>query len=166
MVDREHRAPRDRLLAPDEWRRLRAARLAALADAPDALLPAQPPESTWSEQRWRSSWRDALWVVAESGTETVGLARLSWTGTGAYVESVWTRRDHRQRGVASALVRRLIAEHPADRGEIFVWVVQPNDAAMRLYASLGFETTKVTQWLSALNRVEEQLRLNGGRPRG
>ncbi|BAL88405.1 putative GCN5-related N-acetyltransferase [Actinoplanes missouriensis 431] len=165
MVDRERRSPEDRLLAPDEWRRLRAARLEALADAPDVLLPGRPPESTWSEQRWRLSWRAARWAVAETGDETVGLARLSWTETGAYIESVWTRRDHRQRGVASAMVRRLITEHPADRGEIFVWVAQPNDAAMRLYTSLGFRSTKVTQWLAALNRVEEQLRFNGGHPR-
>jgi ribosomal protein S18 acetylase RimI-like enzyme len=164
-ADRE--VPHDRLLkSPDEWQLARDARLAALRDAPDFLLPRQPPESSWSEEDWRLSWKSGLWAVAQAGGRTAGLARLSQGEGEAYIESVWTHPRYRRRGVASLLVRRLIIESPPVRGDIFVWVVHPNDPAFKLYESLGFRPTKITQRLAALNRVEELLRLSNGHPRG
>jgi ribosomal protein S18 acetylase RimI-like enzyme len=151
---------RDRLLSPDEWCLARDARLAALRDSPEAFLPQQPPESSWSEEHWRRSWQSGLWAVAQADGGIVGLARLSREWADVYVESVWTHPRYRRRGVASALVRRLIANAPpARRGGIFVWVIHPNDAAFSLYESLGFQPTDDKQLLSGLDRIEERLRL-------
>jgi ribosomal protein S18 acetylase RimI-like enzyme len=162
----EHQAVRVRLLSPDEWQLARDARFAALRDAPDSFLPWRPPESSWTEARWRDSWRSGLWAVARSGGRTVGLARLSQDGMDAYIESVWTDPRYRRLGIASALVRRLIAsKRPPGRGAVYVWVITPNAAAFRLYESLGFVPTKVTQHLGNLDRVEEQLRFSGDRSR-
>ncbi len=164
--DDGHHPVRARLLAPDEWRLARDARQAALRDSPGAFLPWRPPESSWTEDRWRESWRTGLWAVAEAGTRTAGLARLSMDGVDAYVESVWTDPGFRRQGVASTLVRRLIeGKRPARRGAVYVWVIMPNAAAFSLYESLGFVPTKVTQPLDGQDRVEEQLRFSGDRSR-
>ena len=160
----EHGAVRYRLLDSDEWQLAREARLAALDDAPDSFLPRQPPESLWTEQQWRRSWQSGLWTVAQANDLAVGLARLSQEGADAYVESVWTHPQYRRRGVASALVRQLVrTRSPSRSGEIFVWVIHPNPAALRLYQKLGFEQTDQRQFLESLDRVEERLRFNGVR---
>jgi hypothetical protein len=54
------------LLSPEEWRLARDARLAALRDSPEAFLPKQPPESSWTEERWRGTWQSGLWAVAQA----------------------------------------------------------------------------------------------------
>jgi GNAT superfamily N-acetyltransferase len=151
-----------RVLSPEEWQLARATRLAALQDAPQAFLPTRPPESSWTEDRWRRSCITSLWVVAQASGGIVGLARLTRGGTGPHVESVWTHPEHRRQGIASVLVRRLVnVERARGSGDVFVWVIRPNPAAFRLYASLGFEPTHERQRLDGLNRVEERLRLSG-----
>jgi ribosomal protein S18 acetylase RimI-like enzyme len=159
----DRREPADvRLLSVNEWRVVREARLAALQDAPDLLLPTQPHESSWSEARWRLSWKDGVWAVAHDDDHVVGLARLTRSKVGVHVESVWTHPRHRRRGVASALVRTLVAKEREDGpSDVFVWVVPPNPAAFGLYTKLGFEPTNDRQWLAGLGRVEERLRLSG-----
>jgi ribosomal protein S18 acetylase RimI-like enzyme len=156
-------APVDvRLLSPDEWQVAREARLAALRNAPESLLPRQPHESSWTEESWRRSCETGLWAVAEDADLIIGLARLAREYPAAHVESVWTHPGHRRRGVASALVRELVAvERKRGPGDVFVWVIQPNPAALRLYMSLGFEPTGELQPLDGLGRVEERLRLSG-----
>jgi ribosomal protein S18 acetylase RimI-like enzyme len=158
------RPVRTRLLRPDEWHLVRDARLAAIRDAPDSFLPWDPPEPEWTDDRWRESWDTGRWAAAQADGRTVGLARLSRHGADAYIESVWTDPRYRRRGIASALVRRLIvSERPSRRGAVYVWVIKPNAAAYSLYESLGFVPTKVTQPLDDPDRVEEQLRFSGDR---
>jgi ribosomal protein S18 acetylase RimI-like enzyme len=153
-----------RLITANEWQVARDARLAALRDTPEAFLPGQPLEHLWDEDRWRRSCRSGIWAVAQDGGNTVGLARLSQVGPDAYVESVWTHPQHRRRGVASRLVRELIAaERPNGAGDIFVWVIQPNDPAFNLYKKLGFEETSDEQLLAPVNRYERRMRFTGHR---
>jgi ribosomal protein S18 acetylase RimI-like enzyme len=160
----DDRAPVDvRLLSPDEWHLARETRLAALREAPESLLPRRPHESLWTEERWRRSWETGLWAVAQAGATIIGLARLTREHAAPHVESVWTHPQHRRRGVASALVRELVAVERAARGavEVFVWVIHPNPAAFQLYTTLGFEPTDERQTLDGLGRIEERLRLSG-----
>lgn len=151
-----------RLLSPEDWRLVRDARLAALRDAPQALLPKRPHESVWTEEHWRESWATGLWAVARIGGSTVGLARLTREKTGPHVESVWTHAGHRRRGIASALVRELVrAARKEGHHDVYVWVIHPNPAALGLYVSLGFEPTYERQLIDGTDRVEERLRLTG-----
>jgi ribosomal protein S18 acetylase RimI-like enzyme len=151
-----------RLLSADEWRVARDARLAALRDAPGSFLTAGPSEWSWTDGHWRRSCATSQWVVAQAGDTVVGLARLTNGGIGPHVESVWTHPEHRRRGIASALVRRLVqAARELGPGDVFVWVIQPNSAAVGLYTSLGFEPTDERQPLGGLDRVEERFRLGG-----
>jgi GNAT superfamily N-acetyltransferase len=157
----EGNAPVDvRLLSPNEWQVARKTRLAALRDAPESLLPMRPHESSWSERQWRSSWETGLWAVAQAGGTIVGLARLAWGRAAAHVESVWTHPQHRGRGVASMLVRELLKRNRRP-GDVFVWVIDPNPVARRLYASLGFTPTGEWQRLDDGGRIEVRLRLSG-----
>lgn len=159
-------APPDVLfLRPDEWHLARDTRLAALRDAPDLLLPTQPHEADWTEQQWRDSIADGLWALALAGTSIVGLARLTPTNGVSYVESVWTHPGHRRRKVASTLVSKLVeAGHKRWPGDVFVWVIHPNPAAVSLYERLGFVSTGETQRLDSIGRDEERWRLTGGPP--
>jgi ribosomal protein S18 acetylase RimI-like enzyme len=151
-----------RLLVPEDWQLARAGRLAALRDAPQFFLPRQPPESSWTEDRWRHSCVTGQWAVARTGDTIVGLAQLTRGGIGPHVESVWTHPDCRRRGIASTLVRRLVRlERARGARDVYVWVIVPNPAAMQLYLALEFRPTGERQLLTRLGRYEERLRLSG-----
>lgn len=87
-------------------------------------------------------------AVARDGVRVVGLARLLSDGVcNAYLVDVWTASSHRRRGIASALVRRLLEEAPGQH------VGLQTSCAQALYASLGFReqpefwATVVGGWL-------------------
>jgi len=62
------------------------------------------------------------------------MARLLSDGVcNAYLLDVWTKSSHRRRGIASELVRRLVAEVPGQH------VGLQTDNAQALYRSLGFD---------------------------
>jgi GNAT superfamily N-acetyltransferase len=145
-----------RVLSQEEWRIARAARLAALRDSPGSFLPTEPHESSWSDAQWRRSCETGLWAVARSDRITVGLARLTHERDGPHVGSVWTHPRHRRAGIASRLVQMLV--DAAEGRDIFVWVIQPNPAAILLYESLGFKRMDETQEIDGVG-TEERLRL-------
>ena len=66
----------------------------------------------------------------------VGTARLLSDGVcNAYLVDVWTRSSHRRRGVATAMVRDLMARVPGQH------VALQTDDAEAFYESLGFSPT-------------------------
>lgn len=72
-------------------------------------------------------------ALARDGERVVGTARLLSDGVcNAYLLDVWTASSHRRRGVASAMVRRLLERVPGQH------VGLQTDEAQRLYESLGF----------------------------
>jgi predicted GNAT family acetyltransferase len=72
-------------------------------------------------------------VTAWAGDEVVGTARLLSDGVcNAYLVDVWTRRSHRGQGVASAMVRSLLAAVPGQH------VALQTDDAGAFYERLGF----------------------------
>ena len=74
-------------------------------------------------------------VFARDGDRVVGMARLLSDGVcNAYLLDVWTASAYRRRGIASAMVRRLLDEVPGQH------VGLQTDDAQALYASLGFGT--------------------------
>jgi ribosomal protein S18 acetylase RimI-like enzyme len=89
-----------------------------------------------------------------------GIARLRHYTDATYIESVWVHRCYRRSGIASQLVRLLLTRDARrGAGSVFVWVIQPNPAAMRLYRSLGFEPAGERQSIGARERIEVRLRL-------
>lgn len=72
-------------------------------------------------------------AIARDGDRVVGTARLLSDGVcNAYLVDVWTASSHRRRGIASAMIRRLLGEVPGQH------VGLQTSSAHALYASLGF----------------------------
>jgi Acetyltransferase (GNAT) family. len=72
-------------------------------------------------------------VVAVDGERVVGMARLLSDGVcNAYLLDVWTLSSHRRLGIASAMVRQLMAQVPGQH------IALQTDDAQALYTSLGF----------------------------
>jgi ribosomal protein S18 acetylase RimI-like enzyme len=72
-------------------------------------------------------------AFARDGNRVVGMARLLSDGvSNAYLVDVWTASGHRRRGIASALVRRLLDEVPGQH------VGLQTDDMQSFYESLGF----------------------------
>ena len=88
-----------------------------------------------SPEALRRSFEQSQHVAfARDGERVVGMARLLSDGVcNAYLVDVWTATPYRRRGIASALIRRLLDEVPGQHVGL-----QTSDAQL-LYASLGFE---------------------------
>ena len=72
-------------------------------------------------------------ALARDGDRVVGMARLLSDGVcNAYLGDVWTASPYRRRGVATALIRRLLEEVPGQH------VGLQTDDAQKLYESVGF----------------------------
>jgi ribosomal protein S18 acetylase RimI-like enzyme len=130
----------------DDWRALRDARIAALADAPDAFGTThaealERPDTWWTE-----------WCAVSAGSDTQAMV-LAWDGAtplgmaGAYrddddrwnVISMWVDPTARGRGIGRALLERVVGfarEHGAE--QIVLGVTDGNDAARALYETYGF----------------------------
>ena len=102
--------PRLEVSAPDDWRMLRAARLAALRDSPHAFTSTYAREAAWGDLKWRRLFKTSTWVVAREAQEVIGLAKSvkrPWRPSYRHVESVWVAPTHRRRGVLRALLYTL-----------------------------------------------------------
>jgi ribosomal protein S18 acetylase RimI-like enzyme len=82
----------------------------------------------------RSFERSQHVAFARDGERVVGMARLLSDGVcNAFLVDVWTASAYRRRGIASALIRRLLDEVPGHH------VGLQTDDAQAFYKSLGFE---------------------------
>lgn len=73
-------------------------------------------------------------AFARDGNRVVGMARLLSDGVcNAYLVDVWTASAYRRRGIATAMIRRLLGEVPGQH------VGLQSDDAPELYRALGFE---------------------------
>jgi ribosomal protein S18 acetylase RimI-like enzyme len=151
------------LLTPVDWRVLRAARLYALLDSPDAFTSSYAQESAWGKPEWQRVLDAATWIVARDGQNVVGLAksvREPARPSTRYVESAWVAPTHRRRGVLRDLLYALLEiNRPVGVTELMLWVLEENHAAQRAYQALGFESTGERQILPAAGRFERRLRL-------
>jgi ribosomal protein S18 acetylase RimI-like enzyme len=151
------------LLTPLDWRVLRAARLYALLDSPDAFTSSYGHESAWGELAWQRVLDAATWIVARDAQNVIGLAKSArepGRPTTRYVESAWVAPTHRRQGVLRALLYAL-AEINRRMGatDLMLWVLENNHAAQRAYQALGFESTGERQFLPAFGQFERRLRI-------
>ncbi len=130
-------------LEPADWRHLRAMRLAALQDAPEAFVTTYVVERRRRRREWVALLTGSRWVVARQGDEIVGIACLAAPDDEGpkkrFIESVWVKPGRRRRG----LVRRMVKELEGwARGEgaeaLQLWVLDTNETAADAYVKLGF----------------------------
>jgi ribosomal protein S18 acetylase RimI-like enzyme len=151
------------LLTPADWRVLRAARLAALLDSPQAFTSSYARESVWGEFEWRRVFDAATCIVAVEAGKVIGLAKSvaePWRPGMRHLESIWVAPTHRRRGVFRALLNHLAEiDHRLGVTDLMLWVLEDNYGAQRAYEALGFEPTGERQFLPAFGRFERRLRL-------
>jgi ribosomal protein S18 acetylase RimI-like enzyme len=151
------------VLAPADWRVLRAARLGALLDSPRAFTSSYAREYEWGEVQWRHVLDAATCVVAREGEKVIGLAKSvaePWHPWMRHLESIWVAPTHRRRGVFRALLRHLTEVHQRTGvTDTMLWVMEDNCDAQQAYEALGFHPTGERQFLPAFGRFERRLRL-------
>jgi ribosomal protein S18 acetylase RimI-like enzyme len=151
------------MLTPVDWRVLRAARLRALLDSPNAFTSSYVDESGWGEPEWLRLFDAATWIVSRDADKVIGLARSVHeprrTAT-RHLESIWVAPTHRRHGVFRALLHAL-AENERGMGvtDLLLWVLEDNHDAQRAYEALGFQPTGERQFLPAFKRFERRLKL-------
>lgn len=130
-------------LAPEEGPRLRAIRLDALRDAPDAFGTRFEDELGRPDKSWSQAIADLPTFVAVEHGADIGLVRAGLdsrrAGT-AWLISMWVAPDHRRRGVGAALVETVVGWAAANGiHRLLLDVADSNVAAIGLYATMGFE---------------------------
>lgn len=138
-----------RRVGPDDWRFWREARLAALADAPEAFSSTLAREQRFDEATWRQRLAPETGVraMAYLGEQEAGIVGTYLPEDAEHPElvSMWVRPAARGSGVADALVAEVVAWARERRhSEIRLWVVDNNEAARRLYLRHGFALTGET----------------------
>ena len=152
-------------MQPEEWERVRAVRLRALAEAPDAFWTTVEQD----EQRPLAEWRTRLEnesaatflacsEYADVGIVT-GIASPDEAGV-AWLMSMWVDPAVRGKGVGAALIDA-VAAWARDKGfeRLRLEVATANLAATRLYEKTGFAATgKVGHMPAPREHVEEHER--------
>ena len=125
----------------DGWLLWRAARLAALADAPEAFPAASAEWPGSGETRWRERLLDptALKIVAAREGVPVGLVRGVIEDGSAWLHSLWVSPHLRGQGLGDRLVAT-VEQWAARYGatSIRLEVVPDNISAIRLYRRHGY----------------------------
>jgi ribosomal protein S18 acetylase RimI-like enzyme len=151
------------LLEPTDWRLLRDTRLRALSDSPDAFISRYSWECRLSDDHWRQRLRTAAWVVAREHGKVIGIAGLigDHPKEPEHVESIWVAPTHRKRGVFRSLLAR-VAEiaRDAQLSDLWLWVLEDNPLAWRVYIRSGFVWTGERKLVDpGHDRFERRMRL-------
>jgi ribosomal protein S18 acetylase RimI-like enzyme len=119
-----------------------------LKEAPHAFGSTWEHEKDRTEEEWRNAVVSRMRFVAESDGQAVGMASVGEAGPGreGSVTSFWVHPRARGKGVGDALLLATIESARLARyDELFLWVVENNDHAQRLYERHGFQRTGATQ---------------------
>jgi GNAT superfamily N-acetyltransferase len=152
-----------RRIGPDDWKQLRAARLAALQDSPAAFESTYEGSLRIDEDEWRCRAAARAVFLAFDGPDPVGLAigfADAQTRPGSRdLVSMWVAPAVRGRGVAGQLIESVAEWARADGAhELHLWVVVGNSSARAAYDRAGFVASGEQQPVrGAGQRVEERM---------
>jgi ribosomal protein S18 acetylase RimI-like enzyme len=160
--------PDFRLLVPDEWLTLRDIRLTALRESPHAFLSTFAQEKTYDEARWRAEFVRGDWTVGIVGGQPVSLIGATrepdMPVDQCYLEYLWVSPKIRRCGMGYSTIT-VVLDFLKGSGvrTVFLWVLDGNDIAMRLYKRVGFVSSNDRQPLDARPGLsEERLQLDLG----
>jgi ribosomal protein S18 acetylase RimI-like enzyme len=160
--------PDIKLLAHDEWRRLRDIRLSALHESPHAFLSTYEREKEYGEAQWRAEFIRGNWnigILKNRPVSLLGATREPDTPAHeCYLEYLWVSPEHRRSGVALSMLTVVLGRlQTSGVRTVFLWVLDGNETAMRLYKRAGFVCSDYRQPLpSHPGRCEERMHLNLG----
>jgi ribosomal protein S18 acetylase RimI-like enzyme len=153
-------------MGPDSWKRVRAIRLRALHDSPDAFWLTADEETTTTPAQWRRRLErpDAAMFVASRDGVDVGLVVAAphyrhEVDAGLY--GLWVAPQARGTGVGVALVGSVITwARAAGYRSVRLDVADTNAHAVRLYERMGFVPTGVTAtWPPPRTHISEHERI-------
>jgi len=102
----------------------------------------------WAEDIFRiylSAWPE-LFLIAKSGTRTVGYSLAALRGSQAAIESIAVDPLQLRKGIGSALLRRTLAIlKRSGASSVGLMVEIRNEAAIALYKRHGFRRTKTVR---------------------
>lgn len=155
-----------KLLARDEWPMLRDIRLNALQDSPESFLSTYEREILYGEEQWRAEFARGEWNIGLLGTQPVSLLGATREDNmmldQCYLEYMWVAPKCRRSGLALRMLA-VVLDRLRARGvrTVYLWVLDGNEPAARLYKSAGFVSTSLRQPLPAdPGRSEEQMHLS------
>nr|WP_246416149.1 GNAT family N-acetyltransferase [Nocardioides luti] len=129
-------------VGPDDWRRLRTVRLAALAESPEMFGSTLAREQVFDEAEWRRrAARPATFLASRDGAD-VGTAGVYLFGDGWAVNGMWLAPDARGAGLVEALVRaceQVVLDAGADT--VTLGVMEDNPRGRGAYLRLGYAFT-------------------------
>jgi ribosomal protein S18 acetylase RimI-like enzyme len=134
------------VLTEDEWPRLQSIRLIALREDPSVFLFSHEKEATYREPEWRQEFSRGQWNIMVSDHEDIGLLGVTreegMSEQECYLEYLWVAPDFRRDGVASLLLKAVLARLRASGVHtVWLYILDGNHPAMRLYQRFGFEST-------------------------
>ncbi len=135
---------------PDDWRLVRAARLAALVNDPEAFRSLYEDEAEQDEDDWRRRADASTWFLAvdEISARPVGCVRRTRDDDAPagdhLLASLWVARPHRGSGLVERLVDAAADDARAAGGHrLTLWVTRDNLRAISAYEKLGFDRVPV-----------------------
>jgi RimJ/RimL family protein N-acetyltransferase len=137
-----------RRIRPDEGAALKALRLLALADAPDAFAQTldevqRSTDSDWAAKahRWATSLTDASFFAVRDA-DIVGMGGVFIDCGHGELVAMWTRPHARCEGVAHQIIEAVVEWcHAGGLAELWAGVADGNRRAAALYESAAFEPT-------------------------
>lgn len=139
-------------LDPHAWERLRAVRLEALQNTPEAFGSTYEASATWTQVQWQHQTQSFPTFLAvddapdDAGRQRdVGMVRFADHASrpeAAYLISMWVAPSARRRGVGRALIetiRNFAIEH--GKQTLLLDVREGNAPAIALYEATGFVAT-------------------------
>lgn len=139
-----------RKLTAADWVQLRAARLAALAEAPYAFASTLAREHEFTDEVWRSragsgrtfgAWQCATIVGLATGLPPEPPAAVD-AAAPWHLVGMWVAPDCRGQGVADQLVEAVCdLARRSGAAAVTLWVTEVNDRARAFYRRHGFAPT-------------------------
>jgi ribosomal protein S18 acetylase RimI-like enzyme len=159
-----------KMLAVKDWDALREIRLTALRESPDMFLHTYEQEAQYDESRWKSEFTRGEWYVGVAVPESpdkpislLGITRESDTPAHqCFLEYIWVAPEFRRRGFAFTMIRHVLGRlYTVGVRTVFLYVLDGNHQAMRLYKRIGFVGCNYSQPLEARpGRSEELMRIS------
>jgi ribosomal protein S18 acetylase RimI-like enzyme len=142
-------------IRPEAFERVRAVRLRALRDAPDAFWVTADEEAATTAAEWRDRLArpDTATFVARRDGVDVGLVvgARHWEHEGeAGLYGMWVAPEARGSGASTALIHAVVDwARAAGYRTVRLEVADTNEPAVRLYSRLGFVPTGAVGTLPA-----------------
>jgi GNAT superfamily N-acetyltransferase len=134
-------------LAPGDEERLRAIRLRALANAPEAFGTTLEEASAKPLDDWQRQLKQLVTFIAAFDNSDIGIARGARHANqsdAACLISMWVAPEFRRQGVAAALIDSVVAWAKTEKFRRLVLdVTESNVPAMSLYRKKGFAANGV-----------------------